>query len=101
MTIDIPTPEVIEAPTTYGRPDRDPVLTVRVHPDDNPADPNALRVVKVAVASRDEWPWRRVTGLPTRTPSQGTDLATWPIQPLGDAALALGHDEVLTGRVVG
>ncbi len=80
--------------TTY------PVLTVLVHPDDFPDDPDARRIMARAVTP-GEWPWMRITGLPVDLPSVGADLTHWQPQPLGDLAMLLRHRVVVTGLEVG
>jgi hypothetical protein len=68
-----------------GDPATDPPLTYRVHPDDDPRDPNARRVMKVEStrAGLRTWPWAQVTGPAIETPalngnSSNTMVATWP-----------------------
>lgn len=81
--------------------DAHPVATVLVHPEpteDEPGrpqyfgDPNATRVVKIAVSHATEWPWRRLTGAPSELPEQGADLSAWRPQPLWQVAAVLGHE---------
>lgn len=69
-------------------------------PRHGPADPDACRIIRVAVAHPDEWPWRRLTGLASAVPAQWADLSDWRVQPLGDVGLTLGHPCVLSGHEV-
>lgn len=68
-----------------GDPATDSPLTYRVHPDDDPRDPQARRVMKVEStrAGLRTWPWAQVTGPAIETPalngnSSNTMVATWP-----------------------
>lgn len=86
------------APTTD--PAKDPVGTVRHHPDWPANDRRTPRLWKVETTHPDDWPWRRLTGLAPDVPSQDTDISTWPVQPLGDVGIVFGHRIILTGREV-
>jgi hypothetical protein len=77
----------------------DPVGTVRVHPDDNRFDPTARR--RIAVDAPDYagpyegCRWQRLTGVGTWDggcdPLHSRDVAGWPVQPLAELAVVLGH----------
>jgi hypothetical protein len=77
---------------SQGDPKDDPVGAVRVHPADEPHDPDARRVIKTSTGE-----WVSVTQ-PTIPPQaeRGTELHTWPHQSLEALARALGHPD--TGR---
>lgn len=74
--------------------------TILVHPDDNPRDPTARRVMYRAVTP-GEWPWMRITGMPVDIPGQGGDFGHWREQFPGDFAVVCGHRTVLSGYEVG
>ncbi len=71
-----------------------PVGTVLVSKGDRLGigHPDACRIVKRATTGGD-WPWTRLTGLPTDLPTRDSDLAGWVVQPLWQVARVLGHKE--------
>ena len=71
-------------------PDDYPVMTVLVHPDDNPAHPLARRLIYRQV-DVSEWPWMRLTGSNIDVPKQGSDLTGWIVQHPQELAVVLGH----------
>ena len=73
-------------------PDKLPIGSTLVHPKHNPGDPDACRIIKRAVTP-GEWPWVRLTGLPTYVPSRWDDLSRWQLQCLERLAPTLGHPE--------
>jgi hypothetical protein len=74
---------------SQGDPDDDPVGTVRVHPADEPHDPDARRVIKT---STGEWVPVTRPAIPPQA-ERGTELHTWPHQSLESLARALGHPD--------
>ena len=68
-------------PTTPG--------VVLLHPDHAPGDPNACRLIALAV-TYGEWPWMRLTGLPSDVPSRGDELRGWRAQSLAEVGQVLG-----------
>lgn len=74
-------------------PESDPLGTVRVHPDDDPASPSARRKVKLPITREPGAYWRDLT------PAMGTPpyvysneaIESWAVQALADVARALGH----------
>ncbi|MCI2421409.1 hypothetical protein MOQ72_28635 [Saccharopolyspora sp. K220] len=74
---------------SQGDPDDDRVGTVRVHPADEPRDPEARRVIKTSTGV-----WVPVTRPPIPPQAErGAELHTWPHQSLESLALALGHPD--------
>lgn len=71
-------------------PEFDPPSTVRVHPDDDPADPGARRVVRVKIGGPAGWMrWVAMTGIwpDGQVFANHVDVTGWPIQhPLGYTA---------------
>ncbi|MFC5996914.1 hypothetical protein ACFQE5_22140 [Pseudonocardia hispaniensis] len=61
-----------------GDPTQDPPMVVRVHPDDDPRDPEARRVIRITDPGR--WVWLQVTGTGRFVTYQHRDVAGWPIQ---------------------
>ncbi|GGM64277.1 hypothetical protein GCM10012275_38540 [Longimycelium tulufanense] len=76
-----------------GDPATDPLGTVRVHPEDHPLALCARRVIKLPIGREPYHYWRYLT--PEITPSppglRDQDVAGWPIQPLAELAVVLGH----------
>ncbi|GAB3429929.1 hypothetical protein [Actinophytocola sediminis] len=66
----------------------DPVLTVRVHPADDPASPTARRVVRT---NRSSHPWLVLTApsLDPRLSRTDAEVRAWPVQPLAEAQRAV------------
>lgn len=58
---------------------------VLVHPDDDPADRTARRLMARATTHGD-WPWMRVTGPAVDIPHRGDPLTHWQPQSLHDYA---------------
>lgn len=79
----------------------DPVGTVRVHPGDNRFEPTARR--RIAVDASDYagpyegCRWQRLTGVGIGgggcDPLHSRDVAGWPVQPLAELAVVLGHPQ--------
>ncbi|GGI83762.1 hypothetical protein GCM10011581_21220 [Saccharopolyspora subtropica] len=84
------TPSTTEA---TDQPATDPTGTVRVHPDDDPADPAARRFIRTIDGG-----WSSLTHPPGSAPAAVPSDAVrgWPRQPLADLALRLGHPD---GRI--
>lgn len=73
-------------------PAGDPIGTVRVHPDDDPKQWDARRVM--FVSTRTERPWWAIAGDPFGLPAMSHDeVRSWQPQPLADLAVVLGHAE--------
>lgn len=80
----------------------DPVGTVRVHPDDDRLNPGSRR--RIAVDASDYagpyegCRWQRLTGVGVGDggcdPLHSRDVAGWPVQPLAELAVVLGHPAV-------
>jgi hypothetical protein len=70
-------------PERLGDPALDPPMTVRVHPDDDPFDPAARRVIKTD--DPDPEPWQLVTGYahgfahPLDTWYADAHVVRWPV----------------------
>jgi hypothetical protein len=64
-------------PAELGDPATDRPLTYRVHPDDDPRDPNARRAVRLAQRPNG-WPWVYVTGPDAGYLIEHADVADWP-----------------------
>lgn len=63
-----------------GDPAQDPPMTVRVHPDDDPADQDARRVIRTADVSPTGL-WILVTGdWGVGNGHYHADVADWPVQ---------------------
>lgn len=81
-----------------GDPALDPPLTIRVHPDDDPRDPAARRVIKTDLPSSgapDE-PWLVVIGTDLHRGMLlmgNEDVVTWPRQHWLVAATVFRHAE--------
>lgn len=79
-------------PAGLGDPATDEVLTLRVHPDDHPFDPEARRAIK----SSDSWlaPWYGITG-PAGVVLEDyahDEVATWPLTNFVVAGAAMAAD---------
>jgi hypothetical protein len=82
-------------------PAEDPHGTVRVHPDDDHMSPTARR--RIAVDASDYCGpyegcrWQRLTGVGIGDggcdPLHSRDVAGWPVQPLAELAVVLGHTD--------
>lgn len=92
-------PAAIPATVEPDNAAEDPVGTVRIHFDDNPKNPNARR--RIAVDATDYCGpyegcrWQRLTGVANdhlgSDPVHSDSVMGWPIQPLAEVALVLGH----------
>lgn len=73
-----------------GDPALDPPLSIRVHPDDDPRDPQARRVVRGGAGA-----WVQVTGELATVAMLGwvttDEVASWPRQHWLVAATVFGH----------
>jgi hypothetical protein len=84
------------------RPELDPAMIVRIHPDDRPTDPGARRVIRHAVAgpAGGLHPWIAVTGIwpEPEIALLDEDVADWPIQHPIDYCAALRHTSTAEER---
>jgi hypothetical protein len=92
-------PDLIPAAIPATTAAEDPIGTVRIHFHDNPKSPDARR--RIAVDASDYCGpyegcrWQRLTGVANdhlgSDPVHSDHVAGWPIQPLAEVALVLGH----------
>ncbi|MGD9991121.1 hypothetical protein [Pseudonocardia sp.] len=61
-----------------GDPATDLPLTLRVHPDDDPMDPHARRVIRADSDGEDNYHWMQVTGPDALEHWEDVGVADWP-----------------------
>lgn len=79
--------------TPLGDPALDPPMTCRVHPDDDPHDPAARRVIRIS-GRAGAWPWVNVTGEDAGYGLEHCHVAEWPMQHWLLVMAAFRHAEL-------